>query len=218
MNAWLVVVMVLALMGGGTGCLNLGGGRQVVVLPMGASPMAFDSVGVAMKSGKAAGATLGKGAGSGNAAEADADTKTGGLADQIVQVGGDASNSRSVDAAMADDQSQTTKPRDVHGNVDPDSAPKDSKTKTIQASIAPGGVAGGKAAGASESPDAQQNEDASPEPEPAPEPAAPAAVAPTAPSRAELQTDVANLAKVAQLVGSGGGEGGRRHDPRRRAP
>jgi hypothetical protein len=96
----LCAVICAALM---TGCMNLGGGRQVVALPWSAPNLAMDSQGVAQKNDDAAGATF---AGTGGpAAQADPDTLTG-QADMIVQVGGDAGMSRSTDASLADDQSQ----------------------------------------------------------------------------------------------------------------
>ena len=87
-----------------SGCaMGVAGARVSLATPFSKPNFSYDSVGVAQKNDRAAGATFTNA--DGTAAKADADTLTG-SADQIVQVGGDASNARSTDSSLADDQSQ----------------------------------------------------------------------------------------------------------------
>ncbi len=85
------------------GCaLGIAGARVQLATPFSKPNTSYDSVGVAQKNDRAAGATFT--APGGTAAQADPDTMAG-QADQIVQVGGDASNARSTDTGLAKDQS-----------------------------------------------------------------------------------------------------------------
>jgi len=114
-------VMVMCLM---TGCLNLGGGRQVVSLPWSAPEMAFDSVATQQKHGKAAGMVLG--------GTSEVPTP-GSPVDQQITVGENQSNARSTDAAVGTGQGQGTIGREVGGDVSP--------TQTPDLAVTPGSVA-----------------------------------------------------------------------------
>lgn len=136
---WTVVMILGLLFSGmlaGVGCMNLGGGRQAISLPFSAPNFALDSLGVAQKNDKAAGAQF-QGSG-GPAAQADPDTIAG-QADQIVQVGGDASLARSTDAQLADKQAAATG-RDT-GQVDVSGPRTQDRRLTPTVNVGPGGGA-----------------------------------------------------------------------------
>lgn len=103
-TGWMAGLVAVAMGFVVTGCaLGVAGARVSLATPFSKPNFSYDSVGVAQKNDRAAGATF-SGA-PGTAAKADGETLTG-SADQIVQVGGDASNARSTDASLADEQSQ----------------------------------------------------------------------------------------------------------------
>ena len=77
-----------------SGCLNLGGGRQMVTLPWSYPAVAMDASGSQLKNGQAAGAQ-------GLTTAASAVYPTG---DQVMWTGANLSNHRSTDSALADDQ------------------------------------------------------------------------------------------------------------------
>lgn len=95
------VAMLIVLVCGGC-AIGLAGARVSLATPFSDPNFSYDSVGVAQKNAHAAGAQF-SGPG-GTAAQADPDTLAG-QADQIVVVGNDASNARSTDTGMADEQS-----------------------------------------------------------------------------------------------------------------
>jgi len=115
-----------------TGCLNLGGGRQVVPLPWSQPAIVMDGTGVQMKAGRASGAVLPPdGSGSGTA-----------RADQYINVSGDLTSQRSTDASLADEASQASG-RESPGGATDSSTGKEIRGPSLSgsASVAPGGVA-----------------------------------------------------------------------------
>ena len=106
MRTVLMVGLVLCAVGLTTGCLNLGGGRQMVTLPWSYPAVAMDSTGSQMKNGKAAGAQ-------GLANQAGA-FPTG---DQVMTIGNDQRNQRSTDASLAGEGSQAAGQQSPGGGV-----------------------------------------------------------------------------------------------------
>jgi len=105
MRTVLMCGLILAALGS-TGCLNLGGGRQLVTLPWSYPAVAMDATGTQTKNGKAAGAQ-GLSAVPGN-------FPTG---DQVMTIGQNQSNQRSTDASLADDGSQSAGQQSPGGAV-----------------------------------------------------------------------------------------------------
>jgi len=102
----------------GPGCLNLGGGRQIVPLPWSYSNFAVDSVATQQKNAKANGATF-----------AGTDPGARPTGDQVITTGQNVSNARSTDASLADEQSQAGG-RETGSMVD-------SGTKTLDKRVTP---------------------------------------------------------------------------------
>jgi len=84
-------VALVAVGMGGAGCLNLGGGRQLVTLPWSYPAVAMDATGSQIKNGAQAGAQF--------AGEGPSVPATG---DQVMTIGQNQSNQRSTDASLAD--------------------------------------------------------------------------------------------------------------------
>ena len=120
MHRALVCVGLVLLTIYSSGCLNLGGGRQLVTLPWSYPAVAMDATGTQTKNGKAAGAQF---TGSGPAIPA-----TG---DQVMTIGANQSNQRSTDASLADEQSQAV------GQQSPGSAIDSSQGKTLDKRATP---------------------------------------------------------------------------------
>lgn len=128
--AMLGVLMLLMLLV--VGCLNLGGGRQVVPLPWSQPVISMDGTGVQQKAGRAAGAQMQPGSGGGSEASGD----------QVITVGQSLTSQRSTDASLADEASQASG-RESPGGAADSSIGKEIKGPSISgsASVAPGGVA-----------------------------------------------------------------------------
>ena len=133
-----VVFVAVAAVVGLTGCaVGLAGVRVGVATPFSNPNYTFDSLGVNNKNSKAGGATFAGVGSAGESAAATADgTKTGAAADQIIQVGSDASNTRATDTGMAKEGS--TAGGSVGGDQNPSQNYDKKDSREYNANVGPG--------------------------------------------------------------------------------
>lgn len=173
-----VCVAIMALLLLMTGCVNIGGGRQVVPLPFSQPGIVMDGTAVNMKTGKAAGAQM----------QPDGTPGNMPAGDQVVSAGTHITSERSTDASLADRQGQASG-RESPGSAVDGSTGKEIKGASVSTAVAPGGVA-------ITSP---VPTDASP---------ATATKAPTAEDIEALEEAVAAAEKAVTMFGSGGNPDG----------
>lgn len=98
------------------GCMNVGGGRQVVPLPFSQPAIVMDGTAVNQKSGKASGAQM----------QPDGTPGNMPAGDQVVSAGTYITSQRSTDASLADEQAQAS------GRESPGSAVDNSTDKKLE--------------------------------------------------------------------------------------
>ena len=108
------------------GCVNLGGGRQAISLPFSAPNFAMDSQAVQQKNDDAAGAQF-------------SGTGLNPVADQQINIGNDAANSRSTDASLAAKQSNAQGRES--GNIQADGPRTLDDSAKLPVNVGPGGGA-----------------------------------------------------------------------------
>jgi len=137
MRTALILAGLVAVGVGGAGCLNLGGGRQLVTLPWSYPAVAMDATGSQIKNGAQAGAQF--------AGEGPSVPTTG---DQVMTIGQNQSNQRSTDASLADEQSQAVGQQSPGSAIDSSTGKTLDKKATPTVNIGPaGGAQIGNAAG-----------------------------------------------------------------------
>lgn len=160
------------------GCVNIGGGRQVVPLPFSQPGIVMDGTAVNMKTGKAAGAQM----------QPDGTPANMPAGDQVVSAGTHITSERSTDASLADRQGQASG-RESPGSAVDSSTGKEIKGASVSTAVAPGGVA-------------------ITAPVPTDAPPATATTKPTADDIAALEEAVAAAEKAVTMFGSGGNPDG----------
>jgi hypothetical protein len=115
---------------GSVGCLNLGGGRQIVPLPWSYSNFAVDSVATQQKNAQANGAEF-----------AGTDPGARPTGDQVITTGQNVSNARSTDASLADEQSQAVGQQSPGSAIDSSTGKTLDKKQTPTLNVGPAGGA-----------------------------------------------------------------------------